>query len=113
VALRQAIEEWEQRQHDLFEMRVYWSFGLFGVFLGLIIHRKGSQWLGLAFMITGFAEMIWWCSPAWFSQTTAETQRLLANKLALSLTTILLFMGGARLLGLLKNDRSTESSPSA
>jgi hypothetical protein len=104
AALRQAIEEWEQKQRDLFEMRVYWSFGLIGAILGLIVHRKASQWLGLAFLITGVAEMIWWCSPTWFSQATAETQRLLGNKLALSLTTMLLFMGTARLLGLLKND---------
>lgn len=104
ATLRRAIEEWEQKQNDLFEMKVYWSLGLLGAVLGLIIYRKASRWLGLALLITGFAEMIWWCSPEWFSQATAETQRLLGYKLTLSLTTMLLFVGTARLLGLLRND---------
>jgi len=112
ATLRRAIEEWEQKQNDLFEMEVYWSFGLLGVVLGLLVHRKASRWLGLALLIAGFAEMIWWCSPAWFSQATAETQRLLGYKLTLSLTTMLLFMGAARVLGLLRNDvQRVEPSP--
>jgi len=85
-------------------MRVYWAFGLIAAILGLVVYRKASRWLGLALLITGFAEMIYWCSPARFSQTTAETQRLLGNKLVLSLTTMLFFMGVARFLGLLAND---------
>ena len=113
ATLRRAIEEWEQKQNDLFEMKVYWSFGLLSAVLGLFVHRKASRWLGLALMIAGFAEMIWWCSPAWFSQATAETRRLLGYKLILSVTTMLLFMGGARLLGLLRNDEQRMEPPPA
>jgi len=114
TTLRQAIEEWERKQNDLFEMKVYWAFGLLGVVLGFVIHRRASRWLGLALLVTGFAEMIWWCSPAWFSQPTAETQRLLANKLVLSVATMVVFMVVARLLGLLRNEeRETELSPAA
>ena len=104
TTLRQAIEEWEQKQHDLFETRVYWAFGLITAILGLLIHRKVSRWLGLAFLITGFSEMVWWCSPSWFTRATAETERLLANKLALAVATMLLLVGGARLLGLIADE---------
>lgn len=50
--LRQAIEEWEQKERELFEMRVYWAFGAFAALLGLVIHRRASRWLGLAFLLT-------------------------------------------------------------
>lgn len=110
ATLRQAIEEWEQKQNDLFEMKVYWSFGLLGVVLGFVIHQKASRWLGIALLVTGFAEMIWWCSPAWFSQPTAETHRLLGYKLTLSVATMVLFMVVARMLGLLRNDDQRRES---
>ena len=103
ASLRSAIEEWEAKQREVFEMRVYWIFGLFGAIAGAFIYAKKSRWLGLAFMITGFAEMIWWCSPSWINRATAETERLLANKVALSVMTLLFLVAGARTLGLLKN----------
>ncbi len=106
ATLRQAIEEWEEKQRDLFETRVYWAFGFIGAIAGLIVHQKGSRWLGLAFLMTGFSEMIWWCSPAWFSRSTAETDRLLGNKLVLSLATIVFLMATARVLRLLTDDGS-------
>jgi len=101
--LRRAIEEWEEKQRALIEMRAYWMFGLIAATLGVLVHRKASRWLGLALAVTGVSEMIWWCSPAWFSQETAETTRLLGNKLILSSVTLLLLVVGARLLGLLAN----------
>jgi hypothetical protein len=103
ITLRRAIEEWEAKQQELFEMRVYWGFGFVAAIAGFIIHRRRSQLLGLALMISGFAEMTWWCSPTWISQTTAETDRLLGNKLALSLTTMLLLLIGVRFLGMLRD----------
>lgn len=102
--LRRAIEEWEAREHELFETRVYWSLGLLSATLGFFIHRKLSRWLGLALLVTGFSEMVWWCSPSWFTRVTAETERLLANKLVLAAVTMLLLVAGARLLGLIADD---------
>lgn len=102
--LRNAIEEWEAKEHELFETRVYWSLGLLSATFGFFIHRKVSRWLGLALLVTGFSEMVWWCSPSWFTRVTAETERLLANKLALAVVTMLLLVGGARLLGLIADD---------
>lgn len=110
ATLRQAIEEWEQKQRDLFETRIYWVLGLITALVGFGVRVKASRWLGLALLITGFSEMIWWCSPAWFSRTTAETDRLLAHKLVLSVVTILFLVVVGRVLGLLRNEDSTAKS---
>ena len=110
ASLRAAIEEWEAKQREIFEMRVYWTFGLIAATIGFIVHRKKSRWLGLALLITGFAEMIWWCSPTWFSRATTETARLLNNKLVLSVATFVLLVVGARLLGLIRDDDAAAQS---
>jgi hypothetical protein len=109
--LRQAIEDWEEKQHEIFEMRVYWALGLLATAIGFFIHTRFSQWLGIALLGTGLAEMIFWCSPTWFSRATAETDRLLVNKLLLSLATFLLFMTVARFLGLLRNTPKSPEAP--
>lgn len=111
ATLRQAIEEWEAKQRELFQTRVYWTFGLIALIAGVIVHKKASHWLGLALMITGFAEMIWWCSPT-FTQATAETERLLGNKLVLSITTMALLLLGSRFLGLLTNSEGEKKQTS-
>lgn len=104
ASLRSAIEEWEAKQREIFEMRFYWIVGLIAGVVGLAIHQKKSKWLGLAFILTCFAEMIWWCSPSWFSRATAETDRLLNNKLVLSVATFIVLIVGARVLGLIRDD---------
>ncbi|MFA6958121.1 MAG: hypothetical protein WC538_19815 [Thermoanaerobaculia bacterium] len=104
ATLRQGIQEWEERRKELFETRVYWCFGLITALVGLALHAKVSRWLGLAFLATGFSELIWWCSPSWISRATAESDRLLANKLALAAATAVLLVAVARALGILKNE---------
>jgi hypothetical protein len=104
ASLRTAIEEWEARQREISEMRIYWVFGFIAGTVGLLVHQRSSKWLGLALIVTGFAEMTWWCSPTWFSSTTAETERLLNNKLILSIATFAIMLIGARLLGLIRDD---------
>ena len=101
ATLRQAIDEWEEKQRELFQMRVYWAFGLVTAMLGMLVHRKLSRWLGLAWLVTGFSELIWWCSPPWIHRYTIESDRLLENKLILAVVTALLLLGTARVLGLL------------
>jgi hypothetical protein len=113
ASLRAAIEEWEAKQREIFEMRVYWTFGLIAAVAGLIVHERSSKWLGLALIITGFAEMIWWCSPAWFSQATAETDRLLNNKLILSIVTFVILIISARALGLIRDTNANHAKTSA
>jgi hypothetical protein len=111
TALRQAIQDWEDKQREMFEMRVYWALGLLAAAIGFVVYTKFSQWLGIALLGTGFSEMIFWCSPTWFSRATAETDRLLVNKLSLSVATFVLFMLVVRFLGLLRNEATSAERP--
>ena len=79
--LRSAISDWEARSKEIRELRIFWAFG-FGLFiLGCIVYLK-RQWLGMAFLIPGVIEMIWWTSPSFrMGGTVKEFERLLNNKL--------------------------------
>jgi hypothetical protein len=100
--LRQAIDDWEEKKHQTFELKVYCSFGLLSVIVGLVIHRKRSEWLGLAMLTTGFAELVYWASPSWRGSNSVEFNKLLAHKLVFSFLSLLVLMAIGYTLGLLK-----------
>jgi hypothetical protein len=90
--LRNAIEEWEMRSTEIFKIRLYSSFGLLFVILGLFIYKRSNEWLGLALIITGFAEKIYWTSPSFFGSSTLEYTRLLNNKFYISLLAFIVLL---------------------
>ncbi len=83
--LRSAIQEWEMRTNEINKIRIYSVVGLLFVILGLFLYKRVNQWIGLAFLITGFAEKIYWTTPSFFGVTTLEYARLLSNKFFISL----------------------------
>jgi hypothetical protein len=91
-ALREAITEWEEKSREIHEIRFFWlvGFGFFGV--GLLAYKKLSRWFGLTLLIAAFAEFIYWTSPTFLGANTREFDRLLANKLAFSLMSLVLLM---------------------
>ncbi|NOX53934.1 MAG: hypothetical protein GXP27_05740 [Planctomycetes bacterium] len=105
--LRNAIENWEAREKEIFELRVYWAFGFLAVLSGTILVRK-NPWLGLAMLITGFSEMIWWTSPPWGGGSAVEFDRLLINKLFFSVASLGLLLGVAWLIGLFSEQPGPE-----
>lgn len=82
--LRDAIEEWERRSHEIREIRFYWSFGLLFLLLALFFYTKVNRWAGVALAIAAFVEFEYWTSPTFFGAGVREYDRLLANKLALT-----------------------------
>jgi hypothetical protein len=90
--LRSAILDWESKSNEINELRFFWAFG-FGLFiLGCIIYVK-LPWLGMAFVIPGVVEMVWWTSPTFnFGGTVHEFERLLTNKLVFTNITLLLLV---------------------
>ncbi|MCH9034615.1 MAG: hypothetical protein IID42_08935 [Planctomycetes bacterium] len=91
--LKSAIRQWEDRSTEILELRVFWLFGFAFFLIGAYLHRKGLDWIGMAFIISGFVEMIWWTSPTvgfWGSPT--EFDRLLNNKLWFTAITIVLLI---------------------
>lgn len=90
--LRNAIEEWERRSHEIREIRFYWSIGLFLLLLGLFFFKKVNRWAGVALGIVSFAEFEYWTSPTFFGSGVREYDRLLATKLALTTVSLALLV---------------------
>jgi hypothetical protein len=103
--LRDAITEWEEKTHEIFELRIYCLFGFLSVILGVIVHRKRSEWLGLAMLVTGFSELVYWASPSFRGANSVEFDKLLMNKLGFSFASLLLLLAMGCLLGLMKEER--------
>ena len=90
--LRSAILDWETKSNEIRELRIFWAFGFVLFILGCIIYLK-LPWLGMAFVIPGIVEMIWWTSPSFqLSGTVREFERLLNNKIVFTNITLLLLI---------------------
>ena len=91
--LRQEIEAREGRTKNLFELRFFWTLGFISVVLGVLGRLKANAWLGMAAIIAGFSEMIYWTSPLHRYHGGPEFERLLTEKLLLSLVAWSLLVG--------------------
>jgi hypothetical protein len=57
----------------------------------VILLVKGRDWPGMAFIVPGIVEMIWWTSPSFgLAGSPLEFKRLLMNKLVFTLITLVL-----------------------
>ena len=91
LALRNAIQDWEQKSNQIRELRFYWACGLLAVALAALCHWRGFQWAAMPLLILGFLEMEWWTSPSFLGGAQQEFTRLLDNKIlftALSLVVL-------------------------
>jgi Flp pilus assembly protein TadB len=89
-SLREAIQSWEERAKEIHSLRFYWVVGLLLVILGAVSYLRLNPWVGMTFLIAGFSEIIYWTSPTFLGAVTREFDRLLVNKLALSLVSLAL-----------------------
>lgn len=91
--LKSAIEEWEEHSREIFELRIFWIFGLVFFAAGALLLLKGRDWLGMSFIVPGIIEMIWWTSPSFrFAGIPLEFERLLMNKLFFTTLTLVLLI---------------------
>ncbi len=89
--LKRAIQEWEKRSEEIYELRVFWLFGFAFLIGGVILLVRGLDWMGMAFIVSGIVEMIWWTSPSFrFAGSPLEFERLLMNKLVFTVITLIL-----------------------
>ena len=89
--LGSAIREWEANSAKILELRAFWIAGALLLIPGSILLAKGAYWLGLAFIIPAVVEMLWWSSPSLsFSGCPKEFDRLLENKLLLTVITFVI-----------------------
>ena len=89
--LRQAISEWEEKSKEIRAIRLYCLVAAVLFVLGLFAYKKLNRWLGISLLIAAFSEFIYWTSPT-FIGATREVDRLLANKLALSVVSLVLLV---------------------
>ena len=90
---RDAIERWEAQSRSVFQLRFYWLVGLLSIAGGLFAYARVNPWLGMVGIITGFTEMAVWTSPLWHAWgPQAQFQRLLNQKLLLSLVSVALLV---------------------
>ncbi len=91
--LKRAIRDWEEKSEKIRELRIFWIFGIVLFLVGSFLLIKGLEWLGMAFVISGAVEMIWWTSPSFtFAGSPLEFNRLLVNKLILTIATLVLLI---------------------
>lgn len=95
--LRQAITEWEEKSKEIRAIRLYCLVAAVLFALGLLAYKKLNRWLGTSLLIAAFSEFIYWTSPT-FIGSTREVDRLLANKLTLSIVSLVLLVGAIWLL---------------
>ena len=91
--LKVAIQDWEERSKEILELRVFWLFGFLFFLAGIFMIKKGLDWFGVAFIVPGIVEMIWWTSPSFrFAGSPLEFDRLLNNKLAFTVVTLIILI---------------------
>lgn len=99
ASLREAIQSWEERAKEIHSLRFYWLVGLALAVLGAASYLRVNPWVGMTLLIAGFSEVIYWTSPTFLGAVTREFDRLLVNKLVLSLVSLALLAVTIRLLG--------------
>ena len=106
--LKKGIRDWEIRSKEILELRVFWLFGFIFFVAGIFMLKKRFAWIGMAFIVSGIAEMIWWTSPSFhFFGSPLEFDRLLNNKLCFTIVTIVLLIV-AWCLGESKGEKSLQ-----
>ena len=111
--LRGAVEAWEGQRRQLSQLHFYWWCGLATVAAGIAVYLWVQRWLGAAFLIAGFGEMIWWTSPTLrILSAEMEFAQLLQWKFVYSLAALALLVGAWWFVGTIEWRRSpTPSKP--
>jgi hypothetical protein len=105
-SLGAAIRSWEERAKEMHALRFYWSVGLFLAACGVVGYLRVNRWLGVTLLIVGFSEIIYVTTPTFIgASATQEFDRLLANKLVLSLASLVLLASVLRLLRVFDEER--------
>ena len=107
-----AIRDWESKSKEIRELRIFWSCGVGLLVLGALLHCKGGKWLGMALIIPGFSEMIWWTSPSFaLGGARLEFNRLLNNKIFFSAAALVLLVAVWLALGWTERTKKTLLTP--
>ncbi|MEM1222371.1 MAG: hypothetical protein AAGH40_06370 [Verrucomicrobiota bacterium] len=86
--VRAQIQERENWNRKLHELKIYWFFGVMTAVLGCVLAFIYKNWIGVSLLITGFSEMLFWTSPLTHMRSISlQFESLLNYKLAFSILT--------------------------
>ncbi len=111
--LRDAITSWEARAAEIRAVRFYSGVGFFLCLAGFLIYRKWNRWFGLTSMIVAFSEIIYWTSPTFLGPNTREFDRLLLNKLVLTVVSLVLLVAVVHLQGIFAQEEPAPAAAAA
>jgi len=104
--LKRAIRDWEEKDGEIGKTRFFWIAGLLFTVLGTVVYRRWNAWLGLSFLVVGFSEMLFWCSPGYLEGASYQFDRMLANNLFLCVLTLLALAAVTPLTGTLEREKA-------
>lgn len=108
--LKMAIHEWESHRRELIELHYFWWIGLSLALLGAVSYLRLNQWLGIAVILLGYAEMIWATSPSYRAfGNPPEFERLLTFKAVYSMSSLVLIFVGWKAAVVTAKDKSNIS----
>lgn len=105
--LESAIRDWEKKAKEIRELRFFWTIGLLLLVLGVVTYKRLNRWIGFTLIIAALAEFIYWCSPTFFGGTQ-EFDRLLWNKLVLSVVSLVLLGVVVWMIGVFGESKAAE-----
>lgn len=96
--LESEIRQREMRSRDLRDMVMFSVAGFLLVIGGYFLVKTGREWSGIAVVIAGFAELVWWTKPDFFGNWAFnEYGNLLVAKIVISFSALItLFLLFAR-----------------
>lgn len=94
IKIEREISNREFDANQLFKLKLYWACGFVSLLLGIFSFIRVNQWLGLAGVIVGFSEMLFWTSPLFHNRLHSQQfEHLLNYKLLFSVIAWVLLIG--------------------
>jgi hypothetical protein len=85
--VREAINDWEEKSKEIFELHRFWAAGLFALVLAVLVARR-DRWIAMSLLIVAFSEMVYATCPS-FRGPQPEFDHLLVQKVIFSLLSLL------------------------
>lgn len=89
--LESEIRQRESRNREIRDMLLFSLAGLALILGGVVFYKNNKVWIGMALIIPGFMELIWWTKPDFFGGGAfREYGNLLVVKIGISLLALIL-----------------------
>jgi hypothetical protein len=89
-ALQTEISERERNSRELRDLWHFSGYAIALILVGTMLYRRSVVWPGLALLVSGFAILEYWSSPAFFGGAVAEFHLLLVGKTVVTLLALVL-----------------------